>query len=280
MEHRTDNPAGEALAQALGRQQTVVRHWRALPHGEVARAIDTIRASDAWAATKLGFEFLVLTATRSAEVRLATWSEIDREVAVWNDPGHAHEGPPRAPRAARPARPRDRRPRRRAARGLGRHRSAGPRLSEPTAQAAHRRDVLQARPGAEDRRRAARLPLLFGDGNRCPERLPCCALEASSSQGASCPRILFGLPPRWRQRHRENRPPGRHLCGRKTQPGPEPAGPQIPDGQPSTVSTRPQQNDRPAPKTGAAPDTGRGDRRRRIDGLRRRGRDGSKQVAW
>ena len=84
--HRTDNPAGEALAQALGRQQTVVRHRRALPHGEVARALDTIRASVAWVATKLGFEFLVLTATRSTEVRLATWSEIDREAAVWTRP--------------------------------------------------------------------------------------------------------------------------------------------------------------------------------------------------
>ena len=51
--------------------------------GEVARAIGIIRASEAWVATKLGFEFLVLTATRSAEVRLATWGEIRPEAAVW-----------------------------------------------------------------------------------------------------------------------------------------------------------------------------------------------------
>ena len=92
MEHRTDNPAGEALAQALGRQQTVVRHRRALPHGEVAHAVDIIRASDAWVATKLGFEFLVLTATRSVEVRLATWGEIDMRAAVWTIPATRMKG--------------------------------------------------------------------------------------------------------------------------------------------------------------------------------------------
>ncbi len=91
-EHRPDNPAGEALAQALGRQQTVVRHRRALPYGEVARALDTIRASEAWVATKLGFEFLVLTATRSTEVRLAIWSEIDREGGVWTIPDTRMKG--------------------------------------------------------------------------------------------------------------------------------------------------------------------------------------------
>ena len=92
MEHRTDNPAGETLALALGRQRTVVRHRRGLPHGEVARAIDIIRASDAWVATKLGCEFLVLTATRSAEVRLATWGEIRREAAVWTIPDTRMKG--------------------------------------------------------------------------------------------------------------------------------------------------------------------------------------------
>ena len=92
MEHRTDNPAGEALAHALGKQQRVVRHRPALPYSEVARALDIIRASDAWVTTKLGFEFLVLTATRSAEVRLATWGEIDRRAAVWTIPATRMKG--------------------------------------------------------------------------------------------------------------------------------------------------------------------------------------------
>ena len=93
MQHRPDNPAGEAL----GRQQDVVQHMTALPHDEVADAIAVVRASGAWTGTKLAFEFLVLTAARSGEVRLATWDEIDVGAAVWTVPGlHrslAHEGP-------------------------------------------------------------------------------------------------------------------------------------------------------------------------------------------
>ena len=87
MEHRSDNPAGEALGQALGRQQGVVRHRPALGHDEVGQAVAIIRTSRAWPGTKLAFEFLVLTAARSAEVRLATWGEIDRGAAVWAIPG-------------------------------------------------------------------------------------------------------------------------------------------------------------------------------------------------
>ena len=47
MGYRPDNPAGDALGQALGRQQDVVQHMRALPHGAVADALATVRASQA-----------------------------------------------------------------------------------------------------------------------------------------------------------------------------------------------------------------------------------------
>ena len=57
-----------------------------MPHGEVAAAIDAIRGSDSGIAPKLALEFLILTAARSGEVRLATWSEIDLEEAVWTVP--------------------------------------------------------------------------------------------------------------------------------------------------------------------------------------------------
>ena len=46
-----------------------------------------MRASGAWAGTKLAFRFTVLTAARSGEVRGARWSEIDRDAAVWTIPG-------------------------------------------------------------------------------------------------------------------------------------------------------------------------------------------------
>ena len=83
MGYRQDNPAGDALGQALGRQQVVVQHMRALPHGAVADALATVRASQAAVTTKDAFEFLVLTATRSGEVRLAIWDEMDLAAGVW-----------------------------------------------------------------------------------------------------------------------------------------------------------------------------------------------------
>jgi len=74
---RTDNPA-EDIAQALPRQGAKVQaHRVALPYAEVAGCIDTIKASGALAATKLALEFLILTASRSGEVRGARWDEID-----------------------------------------------------------------------------------------------------------------------------------------------------------------------------------------------------------
>ena len=86
MGYRSDNPAGDALGQALGRQQAVVQHMRALPHGAVADALAIVRVSQASVTTKRAFEFLVLTAARSGEVRLATWDEMDLDAGVWTIP--------------------------------------------------------------------------------------------------------------------------------------------------------------------------------------------------
>ena len=84
---RPDNPAGDVLDQALGRHRVVVQHMRALPHSEVAGAIEAVRTSAAALATRLAFEFMVLTACRSGEVRLAGWDEIDLEAGEWTIPG-------------------------------------------------------------------------------------------------------------------------------------------------------------------------------------------------
>ena len=85
MEHRADNPC-DRIGPVLGPQRDTVRHMRALPHSEVASAIGAVRASKATRAVKLAFEFLVLTAARSGEVRLATWDEIDMAGRVWTVP--------------------------------------------------------------------------------------------------------------------------------------------------------------------------------------------------
>ena len=53
MEYRPDNPC-DRVAATLGRQRDVVRHMAALPHAEVAEALETVRASRATTAAKLG----------------------------------------------------------------------------------------------------------------------------------------------------------------------------------------------------------------------------------
>ena len=84
--HRQDNPAGDAIAAALPKHSDRRQHHLALPHDKVGTAVAAVRASDAYAATKLAFEFLVLTAARSGEVRGARWGEIDLDAAVWTIP--------------------------------------------------------------------------------------------------------------------------------------------------------------------------------------------------
>ncbi len=84
---RGDNPAGDAIGAALPPHAGIKRHQLALPHGGVACAIEAVRASEASLAAKLAFEFLVLTACRSGEVRLARWDEIDLEAREWTIPG-------------------------------------------------------------------------------------------------------------------------------------------------------------------------------------------------
>ena len=81
--HRPDNPAADALTSALPKGGQVQKHQRALPHDQVARAVATVRASNAHPSTKLAFEFLVHTAARSGEVRLMVWDEIDLDALLW-----------------------------------------------------------------------------------------------------------------------------------------------------------------------------------------------------
>ena len=82
--HRTDDPAVDA---ALPRNGVKRRHMPALPYEDVAECIAKVRGSArASESSKLALEFLVLTASRSGEVRKATWDEIDLEGATWTVP--------------------------------------------------------------------------------------------------------------------------------------------------------------------------------------------------
>ena len=72
----SQNPAtAQALALPRDTRKPVTR--KSLHYSKVSECIETIHASGAWQSTKLALEFLILTASRSAEVRLARWEEIE-----------------------------------------------------------------------------------------------------------------------------------------------------------------------------------------------------------
>ena len=80
---RGDNPAGKAILRVLPRISRLKSHHPALPDGDVPGALRQVRESTADPVTRLSFEFLVLTAARSSEVRLATWEEMELESSAW-----------------------------------------------------------------------------------------------------------------------------------------------------------------------------------------------------
>jgi integrase len=83
---RTDDPT-HTVAQALPKQdRRKVERRKALPYADVAGCLAAVRASGAYDTTKAAIEFLVLTAARSGEVRMATWSEINLDTAEWTIP--------------------------------------------------------------------------------------------------------------------------------------------------------------------------------------------------
>jgi integrase len=71
------------VAQELGTRRRNVKHRQALPYAEVQQFIETLRDSPATPVTKLAFEWLILTATRSNETRGAAWPEIDEANFKW-----------------------------------------------------------------------------------------------------------------------------------------------------------------------------------------------------
>jgi integrase len=82
-----DNPARwqghlEHLLAAPSKRQIV--HLAAMPWREVPAFVAKLRAADTTAAKAM--EFVILTAARKGEARLAKWSELDLEHATWTVP--------------------------------------------------------------------------------------------------------------------------------------------------------------------------------------------------
>ena len=91
--YREDNPADDRITAALGTNKQRPQHMKALHHTKVASAVRAVEATDAHWATIAAFKFLTLTATRSGEVRQATWEEIDLATATWTiPPDHTKAG--------------------------------------------------------------------------------------------------------------------------------------------------------------------------------------------
>ena len=86
--HRTDDPAGPALTAALPRHTAPPKHHASIPYGELAEILAIVDNSPrVWPVSKSCLRFVVATACRSGEARVATWSEIDREAGTWTIPG-------------------------------------------------------------------------------------------------------------------------------------------------------------------------------------------------
>ena len=91
-EYRPNNPADDALEELLPQVAPDVVHRPALHHSAVRGALHKIRHSEAKPVTRLAFEFLILTAARTGEVRYATWGEIDLQAGLWTIPAARMKG--------------------------------------------------------------------------------------------------------------------------------------------------------------------------------------------
>lgn len=88
-----DNPAAWKgnLSHVLSERQKLARgHHAALPYAELGDLMAALRKRDGISARAL--EMAILCASRSAEIRLATWAEIDLEAKIWTIPAERMKG--------------------------------------------------------------------------------------------------------------------------------------------------------------------------------------------
>jgi len=80
-----DSESWDQLKKALPKnsKQREVEHHASCPHSQVGALVRAVREGTSSEAVKLAFEFIVLTAARSGEVRFAAWEEIDPTNRCW-----------------------------------------------------------------------------------------------------------------------------------------------------------------------------------------------------
>ena len=91
-DYRADDPADDALGELVEAVNHVPQHRESLHYTEVAGALHKVRFGYALRVTALAFEFLVLTAARSSEVRFMTWEEVNLNAAIWEIPAERMKG--------------------------------------------------------------------------------------------------------------------------------------------------------------------------------------------
>ena len=84
--YRTGDNSIDGIAKGLPKQPNRKNHHAALPCLELPAFVKELHRTGADESTRLAFEFLILTATRTSEVLLAEWSEIDAEKETWTIP--------------------------------------------------------------------------------------------------------------------------------------------------------------------------------------------------
>lgn len=89
--YRLDDPSN-AIEQALPKAARAVKQRKSIHYDKVAECLSAVQGSHAGASTKLALEFLILTAARSGEVRLATWPEINLKRRLWTIPAERMKG--------------------------------------------------------------------------------------------------------------------------------------------------------------------------------------------
>jgi len=77
------NPAAEMRGVIKARK---VQHHPMIQPDELPEFLQNLTKADIHTTTKLAIQFTILTATRSGEVRGATWNEIDLEKCLWSIP--------------------------------------------------------------------------------------------------------------------------------------------------------------------------------------------------
>lgn len=80
----TVNPASP-LRRAL-RAPAKKTHFASMPFAEIPAFVRRLKDCDAGQTTRLGFEWLILSASRTNEVQFATWSQLNADRTIWTIP--------------------------------------------------------------------------------------------------------------------------------------------------------------------------------------------------